>query len=113
MRLEPEADEEQRMILQVRADAGQVRTHVDAVRLQIAPGADAGALQKRRGEDGACTDDDFACIDAAQLVPAKRFDADCTAALEEHAPDMSMGKNLQIRTRAHACIEIAERTGRA
>ena len=47
------ADENDRMVLQIAADAGQIGDDVDAERAQLRRRADAGAQQKRRRMNGA------------------------------------------------------------
>ncbi len=52
------ADEDDRMVLQIAADAGQIGQNVDAERAQLGRRADAGAQQESRRVNGAGAYDD-------------------------------------------------------
>ena len=67
------------MVLQVRADAGQVVRDADAERAQLIGRADAGQHQQLRRVDRAAAEDHFARLGARQAAAMAIVDADARA----------------------------------
>ena len=59
------AHENNRMVLQIAADAGQIGHHLDTERAQLRRRADAGTQQEGRRVNGAGANNDFVALDIA------------------------------------------------
>ncbi len=88
------------VVLQVRADAGNVRHRRDAELLQRVGVADAGQHQDLRRIDRAAGDDDFAArAHPDEPAVVQVLDADGARALEQDAGDQAPRLDAQIRAR--------------
>jgi len=83
------------VVLQVRADARQIRVHVDA-ELAQAPGvAHARAQQDRGREDRPCAQDDLVRGIAPGFVTHQRVDARRAAAIEQDMPRVRFAEAVE------------------
>ncbi len=91
-----------RVILQVRADAGQVEQRRDVHLLKMRSRADAGKHEDLRAIDRACAQDDFAPgADLPERAALPILDAHGVAVLDEDASDEGIGFDLEIGARFH------------
>ena len=85
------------MVLEIRADAGQVVDDCDAVLLQLPGRADAGEHQKLRRVDRAAAQDDFAPrLDGADRIALPVFQAADAPALKQQAGRHCIGRDGEI-----------------
>src|SRR4051812_41092459 len=82
--LQVTADEEQRMVGEVRADTGQIGLHRDAMLTQMRGGADAVPHQERRRMDAAQAGDDLLAAELPRLAADLRGDAGRLTAVERN-----------------------------
>ncbi len=86
------------MVLQVLADAWQMRHWLYAQRLEAGAVADARALQDRGSADGAGGEDYFAaCRGIVAAALNLELDAARLAVFNDHAPDQRVNLHTQIR----------------
>ena len=76
------AHENNRMVLQIAANAGQIGHHLDAERAQLRRRADPGTQQEGRRVNGAGANNDFAALDIAASAISHHRNAGGAAAVE-------------------------------
>src|SRR5262249_43993490 len=86
-RLDVKADADQRMLLQIRADARTVRDHGDAVLPEVLFRPDARAHEDRRRVERAAGDDDLAALDPLTRAVAQNLDGDRALPLQRRPLD--------------------------
>jgi len=84
------------VILEVLADPGQVRHHVDAQVPQLGAVTDSGQLQQLWRIDGTTATDHLAAIGAAETVPFFIFDPDRLLAVKQHLAAQGMTLDLEV-----------------
>ncbi len=86
------------VVLQVRADAGQIPSHLDAVRLQLRRVADAGEHQQLRRGDRTAGEDHLASSRAARrcVLLAAHLHAGAAQAVEVQPERPRLGEHLQV-----------------
>jgi hypothetical protein len=91
-------DGDGQVVLEVAADAGPVRDHLDAVLGGVVRGADAGEHEQLRGVDGAATEDDLRLgFDLGPVAALLVLDAGGPPAVEQHPrhPRARLGGQLR------------------
>ena len=102
------------VVLQVRADGGEVLLDLDAGGLQNGLGTQAAELQNLRCEDGASGEDDFASgVDLVHRVIDGRHELDTGGrlAIEEDLVDPLAGDELQVLARSNGVVVCVSGVG--
>src|SRR5450759_5396142 len=105
-------EKEQRMVLQIAADAAQIGDDAYPKRAQLFRGTDPGAQHKGRRMDGAGAEHDFATVEIPACVIDDRRNAADAPPLEQEPSDRRASHDRQVLAGAHAGVEVAHR-GRA
>jgi hypothetical protein len=96
-------DAHQQMVLQVAADAGQIKDRADADTGELVGGADAGEHEQLWRVDGPATEHDLLAMDRA----GGGLHADGPGPFEQHVGDPGVGDDAQVRADARRVEEGA------
>ena len=87
----------EQVVVQVLADAGQVRDDVDAERAQVIRRPDPREQEELRRPDRPAAHDDLPGVRALDAAVLRPLDADAPRAVEQQAPRDRAGDHLEVR----------------
>src|SRR5580704_5095355 len=105
------ADEKQRMVLQIGADAGMIDDHVDADVLEMLRRSNPRSQQHRGRMDAARAEDNFTGLKSVWFLSDRDRDAGHSASLAHKAGDLRAARDLQVHSPSHGGVEIADSAG--